>query len=108
MMDWAGSGQELIRNSLQEMGRPGGMLPGSEAMTTLASKVDQGMEFNVQNLIGGSAPTDKQTFGAAVVSQTLNTMNSDPITGAKDANYSFQEQVLGAHAGLGSIVNKNG
>ncbi|MGE4291358.1 MAG: hypothetical protein AB7E32_04015 [Desulfovibrio sp.] len=108
MMNWSGTDQELIRNSLQEMGRPGGMLPDSEAMHSLAGKIDQTLETSVNNLIGGDALADKQTMGAAIVGQTLNTMNSDPVTGAKDPSIAFQEQVLGAHAGLGSIVNKNG
>lgn len=108
MADWSGMGRELVKDALAEMGKPGGMLPGSEAMQTLASQINQTTQMQVANLIGGDPLADRQTMGAAVVSQTLNTMNSDPITGAKDSNYSFQEQVLGAHAGLGSILNKNG
>ncbi|MEF2144323.1 MAG: hypothetical protein V3573_02660 [Desulfovibrionaceae bacterium] len=58
---------------------------------------------------GGAAPlADKQTMGAAVVSGTLDNMNTDPISGDTDPSYSFQKDVLGAFAGLGSIVNKNG
>ncbi|SKA77085.1 hypothetical protein SAMN02745704_00937 [Paucidesulfovibrio gracilis DSM 16080] len=108
MADWSNVARALVKNPLVEMGKPGGLLPGSEAMQSLATQLSQGLQLKLANLTGGDPLADKQTMGAAVVTQTLNTMNSDPITGAKDPNMAFQEQVLGAHAGLGGIVNKNG
>lgn len=54
------------------------------------------------NTAGPSAvPTDKQSFGAAVVSKTMDYMNSGPGTsGTKDMSqtYDFVKDVLSAHA----------
>lgn len=108
MMGWSSISQGIIRDTLQELGAPGGMMQGSDALQTLASKNEQVLGLSVQDLVGGNVLGDAQTVGAAVVGQTLGNMNSDPITGAKDSNSAFQEQVLGAHAGLGILVNKNG
>jgi hypothetical protein len=108
MTDWSIIGQQLLKDPLREMGKPGGMLPGSKAMQSLADTISRGLELKLTNLTGSAPLADKQTMGAAVVAQTLNTLNTDPITGAKDPNMAFQEQVLGAHAGLGGIVNRNG
>ncbi len=50
------------------------------------------------------AVTDKETFGAAVVSSTLEAMNTD-ASGKTDSDYDFQTKVLGAYAGSGTIVD---
>ncbi len=50
------------------------------------------------------AVTDKETFGASVVSGTLDVMNSDAF-GKTDSDYDFQTKVLGAYAGSGTIVD---
>lgn len=47
-----------------------------------------------------AAPTDKQSFGAAVVSKTMEYMNSDPDkSGMNDMSqtYDFTKDVLGAY-----------
>lgn len=55
----------------------------------------------------GPAPFDKQTFGAAVVSKTLDYMNADSKgTMGMNQDYDFQKSVLGAaYAGKGTIVD---
>lgn len=55
----------------------------------------------------GPAPFDKQTFGAAVVSKTLDYMNSSSFGGHKNgSDYDFQTSVLGAvYAGRGTIMD---
>lgn len=55
----------------------------------------------------GTALTDKETFGAAVVKDTMDLMNTN-ADGAKDSSYDFQTKVLGAFAEGGTIVNKKG
>lgn len=50
--------------------------------------------------------TDKQSFGAAVVSGTLDTMNSGSMGGSKNTDYEFQKDVLAAGMlGKGGMVN---
>lgn len=51
-----------------------------------------------------SAPVDRQSFGAAVVSGTLDAMNTDPVSGKTDPNYEAQKKVLEAHA-TGTILD---
>ena len=59
----------------------------------------------------GFAPTDKQTFGAAVVSKTLDYMNSGSDSSAsKDMSQTYQlsKDVLGAYtSGVGSLADAN-
>lgn len=58
---------------------------------------------------GDVAPTDKQTFGAAVVSKTLDLMNSG-TTAANDMSQTYQtsKDVLGAYAsGIGTLADAN-
>jgi hypothetical protein len=50
----------------------------------------------------GSAITDKESFGAAVVSSTLDKLNSGPSGGNSD--YEFQKTVLGGHAASLGLV----
>ena len=54
-----------------------------------------------------SAPMDKQTFGAAVVSKTLDYMNSGSgSSGSLNSDYDFQKSVLGSYAsGIGKLVD---
>ena len=43
-----------------------------------------------------AAPVDRQSFGAAVVSGTLDAMNTDPVSGKTDPDYDAQKKVLAA------------
>jgi len=53
-----------------------------------------------------SLPMDKQTFGAAVVSKTLDYMNSGGLGGGNNSDYDFQTKVLeGGLAAKGLMVN---
>ena len=54
-----------------------------------------------------SAPMDRQTFGAAVVSKTLDYMNSGSgSSGSLNSDYDFQKSVLGSYAsGIGKLVD---
>ena len=66
--------------------------------------------FNaVDSSTEGFAPTDKQTFGAAVVSKTLDIMNSGShSSAAKDMSQTYQtsKDVLGAYAsGIGTLAD---
>ncbi len=45
---------------------------------------------------GTAGAYDSETFGAAVVSKTLDYMNSDPMSSSMDQSYSFQKDVLSA------------
>ena len=48
---------------------------------------------------------DKETFGAQVVSKTLDYMNEDS-SGSTDSDYDFQKRVLeGAFTGKGTIMD---
>ena len=56
---------------------------------------------------GEFAPTDKQTFGAAVVSKTLDLMNSG-TSASNDMSQTYQtsKDVLGAYAsGIGTLAD---
>jgi hypothetical protein len=59
----------------------------------------------------GFTPTDKQTFGAAVVSKTLDSLNScshAPTSNDMGQTYQFSKDVLGAYtSGIGSITDAN-
>ena len=51
------------------------------------------------------APVDKQTFGASVVTRTLDFMNQQDGFGS-NADYEFQKDVLGAAMlGKGAVTN---
>lgn len=56
---------------------------------------------------GSTAPMDKETFGASVVTSTLDAMNTD-MGGTTDSSYDFQTKVLGAYAEGGNILNTKG
>jgi hypothetical protein len=59
-------------------------------------------------MTGSSGATDKQTFGAQVVSKTLDYMNSGSAGGAgKNPDYDFQNKVLAAGManGKGTSIN---
>ncbi|CCO22109.1 hypothetical protein [Maridesulfovibrio hydrothermalis] len=50
--------------------------------------------------------TDKQLFGAQVVTKTLDYMNSDQSGSSTNADYDFQKSVLSAHyMGKGTLAN---
>ena len=54
------------------------------------------------------APADAETFGAQVVTKTLDTMNKAP-SGGTNADYDFQKSVLGAaYTGAGTILDTEG
>lgn len=53
----------------------------------------------MNNATGQAAPVDKQSFGAAVVSKTMDYMNSDPFKGSgsdMSQTYDFAKSVLSA------------
>ena len=55
-----------------------------------------------------TAARDRQEFGARVVSQTMKTMNQMQAHRGADRDlggYRFQEEVLGAYAGIGATIN---
>jgi len=53
-----------------------------------------------------SAPVDKQTLGAAVVTKTLDNMNSGGQGGGTNSDYDFQTKVLeGGLVAKGLVVN---
>lgn len=51
--------------------------------------------------------TEKQLFGAQVVTKTLDYMNSDQFgSSSTNSDYDFQKSVLGAaYSGVGAITN---
>ncbi len=50
--------------------------------------------------------TEKQLFGAQVVTKTLDYMNSDQTSSSTSSDYDFQKSVLGpAYSGVGLITN---
>jgi hypothetical protein len=55
-------------------------------------------------LDSSSAITDRQTFGAQVVTATLDKLNTG-TGGEKNADYDFQTKVLGGALGVGAVVN---
>lgn len=51
---------------------------------------------------------DRQEFGAQVVSKTMDKMNKMPNEAGTDqelGGYQFQQDVLGAYAGIGATIN---
>ncbi|WP_027720941.1 hypothetical protein [Maridesulfovibrio zosterae] len=53
-----------------------------------------------------NAATDKQLFGAQVVTKTLDYMNSNQFNSSNNSDYDFQKSVLGAkYSGVGVIAN---
>ncbi|WP_432737725.1 hypothetical protein [Maridesulfovibrio sp. FT414] len=61
-------------------------------ITTAASAVDKA--------------TEKQLFGAQVVTKTLDYMNSQQSGSSTNSDYDFQKSVLGAaYSGVGAITN---
>lgn len=84
--------------------------------TNASGKLDSSYDFQKQ-VLGAFAgvdaannnigPVDKETFGASVVTSTLDNMNRSP-SGDMDASYDFQNKVLGAYAGAGTILDTKG
>jgi len=72
--------------------------------------------FTDMSAIGGmssastfSLAADKETFGAQVVTKTLDYMNSNPSSGSTSADYDFQKSVLSAvYTGTGTILDSQG
>ena len=52
------------------------------------------------------APVDKASFGAAVVSGTLDLMNTDPFSGKSDPFYESQKSILAAHTLKGGLFGR--
>lgn len=85
--------------------------------TNSSGKLDSSYDFQKQVLgafagtgsgsSSGVAPVDKETFGASVVTSTLDAMNTD-MGGKTDSSFDFQNKVLGAHAGFGTILDTKG
>ncbi len=72
--------------------------PVMDSQTFGAAVVTKTLDY-MNNASGNSyAPVDKQTFGAAVVSKTLDYMNSGSSGGQSDMaqTYDFSSKVLGA------------
>lgn len=66
------------------------------------------MDVTGINSTMGAAPavSDKQLFGAQVVSKTLDYMNSDQYSSSTNNDYDFQKSVLSAaYSGVGTIAN---
>ncbi|WP_232034855.1 hypothetical protein [Desulfovibrio ferrophilus] len=72
--------------------------------------------FTDMSAVGGvsaastfSMAADKETFGAQVVTKTLDYMNSSPSSGSTSANYDFQKSVLSAvYTGTGTLLDSVG
>jgi hypothetical protein len=63
------------------------------------------MEITATNMAAMSADTAKATFGAEVVTKTLDHMNQSQ-TGGLSQDYEFQKDVLSsAYASSGKIIN---
>ncbi|MBN2139415.1 MAG: hypothetical protein JW718_00280 [Desulfovibrionaceae bacterium] len=76
----------------------GGLASAMSRQTFGAAVVSKTLDY--MNDAGGSslAPVDKQTFGASVVSKTLDYMNTSPAKGSSQS-YDFQTSVLGGAYG---------
>lgn len=81
----------------------------------VAKTLDNMSNINASSPFSESAPIDKQTVGAAVVSKTLDAMNTDTGPSAtstsKDMSQTYQlsKDVLGAYtSGIGSLTDANG
>ncbi|WP_027180080.1 hypothetical protein [Maridesulfovibrio bastinii] len=61
----------------------------------------------IDSSVSTTTASDKQTFGAQVVTKTLDYMNSDSgNSGSTNSDYDFQKSVLGSHySGLGAIAD---
>ena len=82
----------------------GGM--GMDQQTFNAQLVNRTLD-TMNNRGATTAPVDKASFDGALVSKTLDFMNPDSRSD-KDGmsqSFNFQKDVLGAHAGVGTIAN---
>lgn len=75
-----------------------GSLSGSylDQQTFGAQVVSKTMDYMNDQGTSSAAPYDADTFGAAVVSKTLDYMNTDSTSPSMDQSYSFQKDVLSA------------
>ncbi len=63
--------------------------------------------YSSMNMYGSGNPMDSDTFGAQLVTQTLDTMNQDPFGSGSNNSYQFQKDVLSAaYSGAGALVNQ--
>lgn len=66
-------------------------------------------EYDVASVGGGmldTATLAKETFGAALVTKTLDTLNTNPASGSVNADYDMQKDVLqAAYVGTGSVYS---
>lgn len=100
-------------DSINGIGGMGGLSAmGLDAMSQMNSATMNYVDRMVAETInpamsqtGVPSPMDKETFGASLVSSTLDTMNTDPFGSDSSSDYSFQKSVLGAYAGLGGVVD---
>ena len=61
-----------------------------------AQVVSKTMDYMNDRGMDSPAPVDAQTFGASVVSKTMDYLNSDPMSSSMEQSYDFQKDVLGA------------
>lgn len=61
-------------------------------------------DYSSMSIGSMASAMDAQTFGAQVVTKTLDYMNQHQSSGQSNSNYDFQKSVLGAWAS-GAIVN---
>jgi hypothetical protein len=61
---------------------------------------------SAQGTASMAASMQKDTFGAQLVTKTLDYMNQDQNSGTTNADYDFQTKVLSA-AGIGGNLNIN-
>jgi hypothetical protein len=85
-------------------------LAGAWLATTHGGRHQEGERMDIQGFgaFGPQQmmPQDKETFGAQVVKQTMDNLNTN-VGGEKNADYAFQTSVLNAGAlGKGLYVNK--
>lgn len=66
-----------------------------------------GLDSNAATSVSTAATTDKQTFGAQVVTKTLDYMNNNSgNSGGTNSDYDFQKSVLGAtYSPLGALTD---
>ena len=71
-----------------------------------AAVVTKTLDYMNNSASSAIQPFDKQTFGAYVVTKTLDYMHSGPSQHQNQNSYSFQKDVLGSHySGVGTFVN---
>lgn len=85
----------------------GTQAPVLDRQTFGAAVVSKTLDYmNQQGMSSQAMPVDKQTFGAALVTKTMDYMNS-PMFGSStgNADYDFQTTVLSGHVMAGALAN---